>query len=48
MVNGSACFTANGFGCSLSHEISIVYCTGGFYVNFLPHVPLCSARYCTI
>jgi hypothetical protein len=48
MVNGSACFTADGFDCSLSHEISIVYYTGGFYVNFLPHVPLCSARYCTI
>lgn len=45
--NGSVCFTNYGLTCVISMDVSIAYCSGGFYIYFLPPVPICNSRYCT-
>ena len=45
--NGSACFANYIDPCFLSTNISVVYCSGGFYIYFLPPMRACNSRYCT-
>ena len=47
--NATVCFSyIDGSQCKWEKEIQIKNCGGEYYLYFLPEVPLCSARYCTL
>ncbi len=46
-VQGTVCFSASGNTCSNPTLISVTNCNG-FYIYYLPAVPFCYARYCTM
>lgn len=47
IINGTACFTWYNSVCRFSQAISVANC-GSYYTYYLPPVPACMSRYCTI
>ncbi len=47
VINGTICFETNADECGVPTDTTVVYCSGNFYVYFLPPVPICNGRYCT-
>ena len=45
--DGFACVGSSGNPCLVNNTVSVTYCSGTFYIYFLPPVTMCDARYCT-
>ncbi|CAF4129073.1 unnamed protein product [Rotaria sordida] len=47
VTNGTVCFETEAHECGFTVDVSIIYCSAGYYVYFLPPISVCNARYCT-
>ncbi|CAF2402680.1 unnamed protein product [Rotaria sp. Silwood2] len=47
VTNGIICFDTTQLECIFTVSVSVIYCSAGYYVFFLPPISICNARYCT-